>query len=182
MLAVEAVRPARPRWVRLVWFVAPALAFVALLGAGLARRPGPPGPGDTAPAFEAPLLRGRGTLALSDLVGRPVVLNFWASWCVPCEDEAPLLQAAHERYKDEVAFVGINIRDARSDALAFVERFGITFPSVRDEGLQIYSAYGLTGQPETFFIASDGRIVEHVPGPLSGGDLEQLVRRLLEGR
>lgn len=175
-----AASPARSRWVRLAWFAAPALAFVALLAGGLARRPGPPGPGERAPAFEAPLLGGGGTLALGDLAGRPVVLNFWASWCVPCEDEAPMLRAAHERYGDEIAFVGVNIRDARSDALAFVERYGLGFPNVRDEGLEIYSAYGLTGQPETFFIGADGRIVEHVPGPLLEGDLEELLRRLLE--
>lgn len=158
------------------------MILLALLAVAVARTTPPPRPGDPAPDFEAPLLEGAGTLALSDLQGRPVVLNFWASWCAPCRDEAPVLKAAFERYGDEVAFVGVNIRDGQSDALAFEEEYGAAYPDVRDEGRAIERAFGLTGQPETFFIGADGMIVEHVPGPIVDEDvMMRLVGGLVPG-
>ena len=170
-----------PVWVRVALIVGPAAAFVALLSVALADREGVPRVGDSAPDFSAPLLTEDGTLALSELRGRPAVLNFWASWCKPCEDEAPMLQAAHERYVDEVAFVGINIKDAESDARAFVERWRIDYPNVKDEGGRIYDDYALTGQPESFFIDAGGEIVAHVPGPLFEDDLDRLLGVLVTG-
>ncbi len=146
--------------------VAPALAFLALITAAVLNRDAAPEVGDPAPQFEAELLQGGGTLALDDLEGKPVVVNFWASWCVPCKDEAPMLREAHERYGDEIAFVGVDIRDARDDALEFADRYGLDYVHVRDEDLAIYDSFGLTGQPETFFIDENGVILEHVPGPL----------------
>ena len=157
----------------------PAVAFVALLAVATVGRSGAPRPGEAVPDFRAPLLQGGGELALEDLRGRPAVLNFWASWCVPCADEAPLLRDAHETYGDDIAFVGIDIRDARSDALAFVERFDLEYPSVRDEGLVIFQEYGLTGQPETFFIDSEGILVAHVPGPVDEQQLADMIDLLL---
>jgi cytochrome c biogenesis protein CcmG/thiol:disulfide interchange protein DsbE len=135
--------------------------------------------GDAAPDFEAPLLEGEGTLALADLEGKPVVLNFWASWCVPCKDEAPMLSRAAEIYGDRVEFVGVDVRDARSDALAFVEAEGLDYVHVRDEDETIYRDFGLTGQPETFFIDAEGVIVEHVNGPLPEDALDQLIETLV---
>jgi cytochrome c biogenesis protein CcmG, thiol:disulfide interchange protein DsbE len=146
--------------------VGPAVAFVALLVVAVVLRESPPEVGDPAPRFEAELLGQEGRLDLAELRGRPVVINFWASWCVPCEDEAPMLRDAAERYGDQIAFVGVDIRDARSEALAFVEKWDLDYLHVRDEDLSIYDDYGLTGQPETFFLDEDGVILEHVPGPL----------------
>ncbi|MDP9067533.1 MAG: TlpA family protein disulfide reductase [Actinomycetota bacterium] len=168
----------RRRWLRAALLVLPAAAFVGLLTVAVAGKSAPPAPGDQAPAFEAALLNGKGTLALEELRGRPVVLNFWASWCIPCKDEAPMLREAEARYGDDVAFVGVDIRDARSDATAFVEEHGLDYPHVRDEDLGIYDAYGLTGQPETFFIDEEGKILEHVPGPLFRETLFQLLDSL----
>lgn len=112
---------------------------------------------------------------MSELEGKPVVLNFWASWCGPCKEEVPLLQAAHERYGDRITFLGVDIRDANSDALEFVDEYGVTYPSVRDEEMRVYADYGLTGQPETFFVDARGILVEHVPGPV---DEEALFRAI----
>ena len=134
-----------------------------------------PAPGDAAPPFEGELLSGEGSLGLADLEGKPAVINFWASWCAPCEDEAPMLREAHEAYGDRVHIVGIDIKDGRTDALEFVERHELTYPSVRDEDGGIYDAYGLTGQPETFFVDENGLILEHVPGPLFRETLFQLL-------
>jgi cytochrome c biogenesis protein CcmG/thiol:disulfide interchange protein DsbE len=160
----------------------PAAAFLALLGFGLLRTPGPPQPGEPAPAFTAPLLGRSSTASLSDFEGRPLLLNFWASWCVPCEEEAGALARAHRLYGEKVAFLGVDVRDAKNDALAFVKRHDVPYPSVRDETRSIYDAYGLTGQPETFFIDQDGVVVEHVNGPFLADDdlfarLDVLVRR-----
>jgi cytochrome c biogenesis protein CcmG, thiol:disulfide interchange protein DsbE len=166
---------------RVALWVVPAVVFLGLLAWGLTGASGPPGPGDDAPAFSAPTLDGE-TLALDDLEGRPVLLNFWASWCVPCEDEAPMLRRAVARYGDRVAFVGINIRDARSDATEFVDRYRLDYPHVRDDALTIYSDYGLTGQPESFLIDAGGRIVEHVPGAFaSESDLFALLDEVTTG-
>jgi cytochrome c biogenesis protein CcmG, thiol:disulfide interchange protein DsbE len=169
------------RWVRLAVVLAVALAFLAMLSWAAVRTGGPPTPGDPAPAFEAPLLGAGGELALEELRGKPVVLNFWASWCAPCEDEAPMLRRAHERYGDQIAFLGVNIKDAESDALAFVERYRLGYPSVRDERQEIFRDYGLTGQPETFFVDESGTIVEHVNGPLTGSDTRSLLDALTTG-
>jgi cytochrome c biogenesis protein CcmG/thiol:disulfide interchange protein DsbE len=167
--------PGRSRVRRLVFFLVPALAFVALLAYGVMQRGTAPLEGDPAPDFAAPLLAGSGDLQLSELRGRPVFVNFWWSGCVPCKEEAPLLSAAAERYSDDVFFLGINIRDARSEAVDFADAEGLDFAHVRDEGLDIYRRWGLTGQPESFFIDSTGVIVEHVPGQLDQESLLQFL-------
>lgn len=172
-------RSSRRPWVRLVWVLVPALLFVGLLAAALVKKSDTPGPGDPAPAFEAELLDGGGVLSSEDLRGQPVVMNFWASWCIPCEDEAPLFKEAHERYGDQISFLGVNIKDAKDDALEFDEEWGLEYPDVRDENNRIFSDYGLTGQPETFFLDADGVIVEHVNGPVSPETLELLIAELL---
>jgi cytochrome c biogenesis protein CcmG/thiol:disulfide interchange protein DsbE len=157
------------------WALIPAALFVLVLSVAAARKSGPPGPGDAAPQFSAPLLSGEGTFGTANLEGHPFVLNFWASWCAPCKDEAPILKKASEEYGKKVRFLGVDIRDARTDALRFVKDEGLTYPDVRDEALDIYQSYGLTGQPETFFVGADGVIVEHVNGPLSKYTLDQLL-------
>jgi cytochrome c biogenesis protein CcmG/thiol:disulfide interchange protein DsbE len=162
------------------WLIlVPLVGFLIVLGIGTYKRTDVPTAGSTVPDFTAPLLIGEGEVSMSDLRGKPVVLNFWASWCIPCRDEAPLLEAAHERYGDRISFLGIDIRDARSDALEFVEEYGLTYPSVRDEGMRVYADYGLTGQPETFFVDSDGVLVKHVPGPVDQDTLLQAIDVLL---
>jgi cytochrome c biogenesis protein CcmG/thiol:disulfide interchange protein DsbE len=171
----------RPQTPRALLLLAPVIAVLVILGVATYRKADVPQVGERVPDFTAELLAGDGTLALSDLRGRPVVINFWASWCGPCEDEAPLFKRAHETYGDRIAFLGVDIKDARPDALEFVARHGLDFPSVRDETQVIYAAYGLTGQPETFFVDAEGILVEHVPGPVDEERLfdvlDLLVRR-----
>ena len=151
------------------------MAFVALLAYGVVSRGSTPLEGDTAPDFTAPLLTQTGELQLSELRGKPVFVNFWWSDCEPCKDEAPLLSAAADEYGDDVHFLGINIRDTRSDALSFAADWDLDFEHVRDEGMDIYRRWGLTGQPESFFLDANGVIVEHVPGPLDQESLLQFL-------
>lgn len=128
----------------------------------------------------APALRD-GKLSLSELRGRPTVLNFWASWCLPCRDEAPILAAGARRHDGEVHFVGVDVQDLRADALAFLREFEVPYVSVRDEANRTYRAYGLTGVPETFYVDARGRIVAHSPGPVSAESLERDIAAAVEG-
>jgi cytochrome c biogenesis protein CcmG/thiol:disulfide interchange protein DsbE len=161
--------------VRKIWLLLPAVAFIGLLVWAVIEKGDAPVPGDAAPSFAAPLLAGDGRLVLDELRGAPVVMNFWASWCEPCEDEAPFLSSAAREYEGRIQFVGINIKDAHDDAVDFVKTHDLDYPHVRDEDLAIYDDYGLTGQPETFFIDRDGIIVEHVPGPLAEDDMYRIL-------
>jgi cytochrome c biogenesis protein CcmG/thiol:disulfide interchange protein DsbE len=137
-------------------------AVVGLLGLlvwRLTHQSSPPKIGQPAPNFAAPRLEGAGTLSLASLRGKPVVLNFFQSSCVPCKAESARLESAYQQYRaDGVVFVGIDFQDARSDARRFVRVHGITYPVVRDPG-DIVTRYGLLGTPETFFIDRLGRLV-----------------------
>jgi cytochrome c biogenesis protein CcmG, thiol:disulfide interchange protein DsbE len=134
-----------------------------------------------APAFSLERLDGNGELALESLRGQAVVLNFWASWCVPCRDEMPLLEAGWQRWQDrDVAFVGIDVEDLRSDARDFLERFGITYPNVYDGKKSTVGRYGVTGYPETYFIDARGRVVYRIAGPVDeADDLDEGIERAL---
>ena len=162
-----AVEP-RPRstYVRLLLAFVPALAFIALLWFGLTKSDSTAVTGDSAPRFELPLLGASGTLTDDDLRGKPVVVNFWASWCIPCRDEAPLLERAWREYRDDgVIFLGVNIKDSEPDALAFMERYEITYPTVRDLDEVLVRGFGVKGLPETFFIDDEWTFIGTVSGP-----------------
>ena len=160
----------------------PCVTFLGLLTYALVAKGEAPVQGDQAPAFEAPLLTGSGTLSLEELEGKPVFLNFWWSGCEPCKDEAPALKRAHEIYGDEIEFVGVNVRDAHSDAVQFAEQYDLDYRHVEDDTLTIYRDYGLTGQPESFFIDREGEVVEHVAGPVDEASLDRLLDVLVTRR
>jgi cytochrome c biogenesis protein CcmG/thiol:disulfide interchange protein DsbE len=122
-----------------------------------------------------------GRLDLAELRGRPVVVNFWASWCIPCRDEAPILNASSRAHTGKVVFLGINVQDLREDALSFSREFGTPYVSVRDRGNGTYEDYGLTGVPETYYLDGGGRIVAHSPGAISRTSLEQGIGQAIGG-
>lgn len=143
----------RLRILRLLAFVIVPALFIGLLALGLTRKARTQDlVGTSAPEFDLPLVSG-GTFSSQDLKGQPVVVNFWASWCLPCREEAPLLEEKWKTYRDRgIRFLGVNVKDSLEDARAFTTEFGLTFPSVRDTDLNLYSSFGLRGLPETFFI------------------------------
>lgn len=149
----------KTRALRIASVLVSVIAFIGLLGFALMRTGSRATVGHEAPAFELPTLSGE-TLSSSDLKGHPVVVNFWASWCLPCREEAPLLERTWRQYRDDgVIILGINIKDAESDAKAFVEEFDITYPVVRDVDQEVTRAFGVRGLPETFFIDHEWRFV-----------------------
>jgi len=145
----------------------------------------PPNPkeGFTAPDFTLDLLDG-GQLTLSELRGHPVVLNLWASWCLPCRSEMPAIERVHQRYKDEgLIVVGLNLtsQDSESDARAFVQELGLTFPIVLDRDGSVSVRYQLLGLPTTYFIDQSGIIRSVVVGgPMSEATIQSNVENLLQ--
>jgi cytochrome c biogenesis protein CcmG/thiol:disulfide interchange protein DsbE len=135
--------------------------------------------GGPAPDFTLPLFEG-GDITLSDLKGQVVVVNFWASWCIPCRDEAPFLEQAWRKYRDQgVIFIGIDYLDTDKEAQAFLAEFGVSYPNGPDLGTKIAEQYHLTGVPETFFIAKDGHLGDMEIGPLTEGRLVEAIEKLL---
>ncbi|MBI3975422.1 MAG: TlpA family protein disulfide reductase [Armatimonadetes bacterium] len=156
-------------------------------GLGFQPLPTPPGParaapriGAQAPPFEARRLDA-GTLALADLRGQGVVMNFFASWCVPCRAEARDLEATYQKYKAQgIVFLGVDIeQDTWDDARAFIKEFGITYPAIRDETGKIAQRYQMFGLPTTYFIDNDGILRSKYVGPFLGPEgLKELERRI----
>jgi cytochrome c biogenesis protein CcmG/thiol:disulfide interchange protein DsbE len=144
-----------------------AAVLVAVFGAGMAPKgkpvtgvlPANPA-GFAAPPLELPSLNADGNLALSSFIGKPVVLNFWASWCTTCKDEAALLGEAERQWRASgVVFLGVDASDKQDSAKAFAKQYGLDYDSFFDAAGTVGPAWGVTGYPETFFIDTQGRIV-----------------------
>ncbi len=154
-------------------------------GTGVVARPGgasdgPVGPraGNLAPDFLLTTLDG-GQLRLSDLAGRPVFLNFWASWCGPCRLEMPEIVAESQRRSDsDFAIIGVNVQENANLARGFVEEFGIDFATVLDMRGQVAVAYRVTGLPSSVFIDRNGVIRGVFFGPLSPDELQKQLARI----
>lgn len=134
-----------------------------------------------APSFALPSLDDPSrTVRLADYRGQPVLLNFWASWCVPCRREMPRLAAAARRLQGRVAFLGVDYKDTREDALLFVRKTGVGYPSAVDRDGSLGARYGVYGLPTTVFIDPDGGIVGRYLGEMRGTTLERRLNRLLQ--
>ena len=120
-----------------------------------------------------------GVVSLAELRGSAVVVNFWASWCIPCREEAPFLAASARVHRSEVAFLGVDVQDFTIDARRFLSELEVPYVSVRDSGPRTYAAYGLTGVPETYYVDRRGRVVAHSVGAISRPELERGVARSL---
>ena len=142
------------------------LGLLALLGFGLIRRQqGPVGVGSRMPPFTLTTFDGA-TIASTDLQGKVVLVNFWASWCKPCEQEAAELEQAYELFKDDgVVFLGVDYVDTETEARAYLARFGITYPNGPDLRTSISQAFRIRGVPESYVFRPDGTIDSVQIGP-----------------
>jgi len=143
-----------------------------------------PREGFLAPDFTLETLQGE-TVTLSDLRGKAVVVNLWASWCPPCRAEMPALQAAYEADRDrglEILAVDMTYQDTEQDALRFIQEFGLTFPIALDRDGTVARQYLLRALPSTFFVGPDGVITKVViGGPMSEATIRTNVRDMLDG-
>jgi len=176
-------KPSRRRTVWLAIALVLIVALVAVLAFGLRPDTSTKLQGKNAPNFELTAFNGEFNgqhFSLEDLRGQPVVLNFWASWCVECDKEMALLEQAWNDYRDQgIWFIGVDYLDIDSEGLAYLDRFGITYPNAPDIGSRAYEDYQCTGVPETFFIDRDG-VIQHVQiGPLTQPRLYALLDQLV---
>lgn len=178
--------PTPTNWKRLAVQGVVLALVLALLGlvAFRMRRAGPlaagqVGEGEVAPAFTLETFDGE-KLALADFRGQVVVINFWASWCKPCEQEAADLENTWRHYQGQgVQFLGVDYVDTETEARRYLDRFDITYPNGPDLGTRISQAYRMRGVPETFIVGKDGILRALIVGPTTQGELQGLIDPLL---
>lgn len=155
------------------------LGLLSLLAWGLVKAQSGPLDSGLAPDFTLTGFDER-TVTLSDLRGRVVVINFWASWCPPCREEAVYLEQTWRKYKDKgVVFIGVDYVDTEKEALAYIDEFDITYINGPDIGTRISDAYNIQGVPETFFVAKNGELRGVHIGPLKPPQLDEKIEELL---
>ena len=138
--------------------------------------------GDRAPDKALPVLEGSGEGEIADYRGEWVLVNLWASWCLPCRDEAPVLERWWRAHRDEgVTVLGINVQDNSEDALTFLDEFETTYPQLRSVGDERSEAFGSTGVPENFLVDPRGRLALIWRGPVDNRFLRENVDPLVEG-
>jgi cytochrome c biogenesis protein CcmG, thiol:disulfide interchange protein DsbE len=139
--------------------------------------------GEPVPDRELPALGGPGSGSIADYRGRWVLVNLWASWCDPCREEAPVLDAFARRYgKRGVTVLGIDVQDNGEDALAFLRRYGVRYPQLRSVGDERSDAFGSTGVPENFLVDTQGRLALIWRGPVDEDFLRSEVVPIVEGK
>jgi cytochrome c biogenesis protein CcmG/thiol:disulfide interchange protein DsbE len=167
---------------KMLWQVA-AFAFIfallGLLGWGLRETRAGPVQSGMAPDFTLTGFNGE-TLTLSELRGQVVVINFWASWCPPCREEAAYLEQTWRKYKDQsVVFIGVDYLDTETEALTYIDEFDITYFNGPDLRTSISQAYKIQGVPETFYVAKNGELRGLKIGPLVAPELDLIIKELL---
>lgn len=155
------------------------LAFLALMAWGLRKAQAGPRESGMAPDFTLTDFNGS-VITLSDLRGQVVIVNFWASWCPPCREEAAYLEETWRKYKDKnVVFIGVDWVDTEKEALAYIKEFDLTYFNGPDIGTRIATAYNIQGVPETFYIAKNGELRGVHIGPLKFPELDNKIEELL---
>lgn len=166
----------RPLW--MAGLILATLIVLSILAIGLRNTNAGQVEQGPAPEFTLETFDGE-TISLSDFEGeKPVVINFWASWCLECYDEAPMLEQAWRNHGDEIMFLGIDYNDTEPAAKKYMNRFDITYPNGFDYGNRISDAYRVRGVPETYFVRRDGTMAGVKIGPLTQAELDQWIERL----
>ncbi len=171
------------RWLAIPVAIA-VVGFSSVLARGFDRAQVAPSPlvGRAMPAFVLPTIQGGTTLDSSRLAGAVIVVNFWASWCVPCREEAADLQRfAQQHATDGVVLVGILYSDTVSNARQFRDEFGLTYPLINDPDGRTAIDFGVRGVPETFLVAPDGRVMARLIGAVGQTTLDDVLQRVLNG-
>lgn len=159
-----------------------AIAFVGLLGFGLIAKGGEDiAVGEPAPDAPVERLGGDGEASLADYRGNWVLVNFWASWCLPCREEAPAIERFAQRHEGDLDVVGIAIKDSEAAAIEFAEEYGITYDLLRDGAGDRQDAWGIAALPESFLVDPQGDIALIYRGPVDDEILEESFTPLLEG-
>jgi cytochrome c biogenesis protein CcmG/thiol:disulfide interchange protein DsbE len=156
----------------LVWGLLNKQPITGLSGITMVNRP--------APDFTLTTFEGT-TISLAGLRGKPVVINFWASWCPPCRIEAPLLERTWRAYKDRgVVFIGVDLQDRLEDALSYIREFDITYPNGPDPTGEISIDYGVSGLPVTFFVSKQGKILRRWVGAIEKRILISAIKEIMQ--
>ena len=170
-----------PSWVVILAFAA-LVAFLVLVGLGLRRaQSGPITVGQRVPGFTLTSFDGQ-TIDTGDYAGKVIVVNFWASWCKPCEQEAFELEQAYQYYKPggEVLFLGVDWVDTEPEALGFINKFGLTYLNGPDLGTKIGQMFRIQGVPETYVIDPEGKLAFVKKGPFqSTAEIQMVIDPLL---
>lgn len=155
------------------------IGLLALMGWGIVQAATGPVNSGQAPDFSLTTFQGE-TVAWNGLRGQVVVINFWASWCPPCREEAAYLERTWRKYRDRgVVFIGVDYADTKKEALAYIDEFDITYPNGPDIGTRISQAYRIRGVPETFFVDKQGQLRGVHIGPLYPPQLDEKIEELL---
>lgn len=137
--------------------------------------------GQAAPVFTGVRLSNGQTMSLSDLRGKTVVVNFWASWCTTCQAEADVIAAAEKKWSQKgVVFLGVDSHDTNAGAATYVQKYGIGFDSVIDSDSAIGAQYGVTGLPETYFLDTKGTIVQKYVSAIDSATIDSLVQAAIK--
>lgn len=173
---------AKISWIALIVGLVIALPLVWVLVRGLSMDPNrmdAPLVGKPAPHFALKRLSDGEVVTLEDLRGKPLLVNFWSTWCIPCRTEHPVLLRGAQHFGQRVQFVGIVYQDRNEVVTAWLNRYGGQgYPTLIDEGTKTGIAYGVYGVPETYFIGSNGVIVDKHVGPLDFPRLAAYIARL----
>lgn len=155
------------------------LALLGLLAWGLNKAQAGPRDSGMAPGFTITSFDGK-TVTLSELRGQVVIINFWASWCQPCREEAAYLEKTWRKYQNQgVVFIGVDYVDTEKEALAYIKEFDITYLNGPDIGTRISQAFNIQGVPETYFVAKSGELRGVHIGPLQSPQLDDKINELL---
>lgn len=119
-------------------------------------------------------------IAILEHSTQPIVINVWASWCIPCRSEAPLIERAHHKFGDDIRFIGINVADTQDGARQFITEFGLSFENLFDAARTVPAALGGSGVPLTFFFAPGGELVHYQPGVIDERTLALQIDELLK--
>ena len=184
---IDEPAPSTSRKPAIIGLVAVVAILVAILAVALAPKGAPAGgvlPADpkgfAAPAVSLPRLDGQGELSLADLKGKPVVVNFWASWCTTCKAEAETLVAAEKKWRDKgVVFIGIDSVDKDEAAKAYEKNYGVEYRSIVDPAGKTAAQWYVTAYPESFFIDKNGRIVSAVRNGVDAATLDQRIAEIV---